>query len=116
MGILLRKFFETDINPFSLQRLDTQKTKHQDDRYCERQSEIKILSIKSSIYFNSEIHQTLRQRASNNRTSLSAQVNEAVGNMLREDLDDLAAFEQRAPEPEISRKALLAHLKRHRKL
>lgn len=73
-------------------------------------------SIKSDIYFDPEIHQALRQRAANNRTSLSAQVNEAVGNLLRDDLDDLAAFEQRSSEPEISRKALLAHLKRHHKL
>jgi hypothetical protein len=77
---------------------------------------MKNLSIKSSIYFNPEIHQALRLRASDNRTSLSALVNEAVGNMLRDDLEDLAAFEQRASEPEISRKALLANLKRHGKL
>lgn len=47
---------------------------------------MKNLSIKSIIYFNPGIHQTLRQRATNNRTSLSAQVNEAVGNMLRANL------------------------------
>jgi len=74
------------------------------------------LSIKSNIYFSPEIHQALRQRASNNRTSLSAQVNEAVGNLLRDDVDDLAAFEQRASEPEINLKSLRANLKRHRKL
>lgn len=73
-------------------------------------------SIKSNICFNPEIHQALRQRASNNRTSLSAQVNEAVGIMLRDDLDDLAAFEQRASEAEINLKSLRANLKRHRKL
>jgi len=77
---------------------------------------MKNLSIKSSIYFNPVVHQALRLRASDNRTSLSALVNEAVVNMLRDDLEDLAAFEQRATETEISRMALPAHLKRHGKL
>lgn len=72
--------------------------------------------IKSSIYLNPAIHLALRQRASNHGTSLSAQVNEAAGNMLRDDLEDLAAFEQRASEAEISLGALPAHLKRHDKL
>jgi hypothetical protein len=35
---------------------------------------------------------------------------------LREDADDLAAFEDRAAEPEISYEALLKDLKKHGKL
>jgi hypothetical protein len=47
---------------------------------------------------------------------MSALVNEAVKQMIHEDQEDLAAFEQRTSESEISRKTLLANLKRHGKL
>lgn len=74
------------------------------------------LSIKSNIYFDPEIHQALRLRATSSQTSMSALVNEAVRQMMLEDQEDLAAFTQRATEVEISQKALIANLKRHRKL
>lgn len=77
---------------------------------------MKKLSIKSIIYFSLETHQALRLRATNSQTSMSALVNEAVRQMMHEDQEDLAAFTQRATEPEISRKALLANLKQHGKL
>lgn len=74
------------------------------------------LPIKSNIYLDPEIHLALRQHAANRQTSMSALVNEAVRQMIHEDLQDLAAFAERASESEISRKALLANLKRHGKL
>ncbi|MGV3628096.1 MAG: CopG family transcriptional regulator [Betaproteobacteria bacterium] len=77
---------------------------------------MKKLSIKSNIYFNPEIHQALRFRAACSQVSMSALVNEAVGQMMQEDQEYLAAFTQRAAESEISRKALLANLRRHGKL
>lgn len=77
---------------------------------------MKTLSIKSSVYFNPDTHQALRLHATHNQTSMSALVNEAVSQMLRDDQDDLSAFDQRTAEPEISRRALLANLKRHNKL
>lgn len=77
---------------------------------------MKKLSIKSNIYLNPEIHQALRLRAACSQISMSALVNEAVGLMMQEDQEDLAAFTQRAAESEMSWKALLANLKRHGKL
>jgi len=74
------------------------------------------LSIKSEIYFDPKVHEALRLRATNSQTSMSALVNEAVKQMIHEDQEDLAAFEQRTSESEISRKTLLANLKRHGKL
>lgn len=74
------------------------------------------LSIKSNIYFDPKVHEALRLRAANSQTSMSALVNEAVRQMIHEDKEDLTAFEQRASESEISRKALFANLKRHGKL
>lgn len=47
---------------------------------------------------------------------MSALVNEAVGLMMQEDQEYLAAFTQRAAESEMSWKVLLANLKRHGKL
>ncbi len=77
---------------------------------------MKKLSIKSNIYFNPEIHQALRLRAACSQMSMSALVSEAVRQMMHEDQEDLAAFTRRAAESEISRKSLLANLKRHGKL
>jgi hypothetical protein len=77
---------------------------------------MKNLSIKSIIYLDPKMHQALRLRAASTRVSMSALVNEAVGLMMQEDQEDLAAFTQRAKEAEISRDALLADLKRHGKL
>lgn len=77
---------------------------------------MKNLTIKSNIYFDPEIHQALQLRAANNQTSISALVNEAVSQVMHDDLEDLAAFTERAAESEISRRDLLADLKQHGKL
>lgn len=77
---------------------------------------MKNFTIKSNIYFDPIMHQALQLRASSTRVSMSALVNEAVGLMMQEDQEDLAAFTQRAKDAEISRDALLADLKRHGKL
>ena len=74
------------------------------------------LSIKSNIYFDPEIHQALRLRAASGQTSMSALVNEALKQLMHEDLEDLAVFAERAAESEISQKALRVNLKRHGKL
>ncbi len=74
------------------------------------------LSKRSTIYFDPAIHQALRMRAASAQVSLSELVDEAVRLMMREDQEDLAAFAQRAAEPEITYEALLADLKQHGKL
>ena len=74
------------------------------------------LSKRSTIYFNPAIHQALRMRAASAQVSLSELVDEAVRLMMREDQEDLAAFELRAAEPEMTYEALLADLKQHGKL
>jgi hypothetical protein len=76
-----------------------------------------VISINKITYlFGTKTHQALWQYAASRQTSMSAPVNEAVLQMMHEDPEHLAAFEQRASEPEISRKALLAQLKQHRKI
>jgi hypothetical protein len=74
------------------------------------------LSKRSTIYFDPAIHQALRLRAASAQTSVSELVDEAVRQMMRDDQEDLAAFAERAAEPEMSYEALLADLKQHGKL
>lgn len=74
------------------------------------------LSKRSTIYFDPTMHQALRLRAASAQTSVSELVDEAVRLMMREDQEDLAAFTERAAEPEMSYEALLADLKQHGKL
>jgi hypothetical protein len=74
------------------------------------------LSKRSTVYFDPDIHHALRVRAVNTQQSVSEFVNEAVRRALREDQDDLSAFDERVAEPVISYEALLNDLKSHGKL
>ena len=74
------------------------------------------MSKRSTIYFEPEIHHALRIKAANTHQSVSEVVNEAVRLALREDEEDLSAFEERAAEPTLSYEALLKYLKSHGKL
>ena len=74
------------------------------------------LSKRSTVYFEPEIHQALRMKAASTHISVSEVVNEAVRIALREDQEDLSAFEQRAREPILSYEELLKDLESHGKL
>ena len=71
---------------------------------------------RSTVYFKPEIHKALRVKAASTNRSISDLVNEAMRQALREDLEDLAAFEERIAEPTISYEALLKNLKAHDKI
>lgn len=71
---------------------------------------------RSTIYFEPEIHNALRVKAASTNRSVSELVNEAVKNALREDQEDLAAFDERVNEPTISYESLLERLKANGKL
>ncbi|MFV2057028.1 MAG: CopG family transcriptional regulator [Thiohalomonadales bacterium] len=73
-------------------------------------------SKRSTIYFEADIHQALRIKAATTHQSVSEVVNEAVRVALREDQEDLNAFNQRVEEPTISYEALLEDLKSHGKI
>ena len=70
-------------------------------------------SKRSTVYFEPDIHHALRVRAVNTQQSVSEFVNEAVRRALREDQEDLSAFDERVAEPVISDEALLNDLKSH---
>jgi len=74
------------------------------------------LSKRSTVYFEPAIHQALRIKAASTHRSLSELVNDAAREALREDQEDLSAFEERVAEPTMSYEALLDDLKAHGKL
>ena len=74
------------------------------------------MTKRSTIYFEPEVHHALRVKAANTHQSVSEVVNEAGWSALREDADDLNAFEDRADEPTLSYEALLNDLKSRGKL
>ena len=73
-------------------------------------------NTRATIYFEPALHRALRLKAAHAQRSVSELVNDAVRQALREDEEDLSAFEQRIAEPEISYEALLKELKAHGKL
>jgi plasmid stability protein len=73
-------------------------------------------SIRSTVYFDPDLHRALRLKAAHTRRSVSDLVNEAVRRGLREDQEDLAAFEERVNEPLLSYEDVLRDLKKHGKL
>jgi plasmid stability protein len=74
------------------------------------------LSKRSTIYFDPDLHRALRIKAAVTHRSVSEIVNDALRHALREDQEDLAAFEERVAEPTISYEELLDDLKAHDKL
>ncbi|MEA3239308.1 MAG: CopG family transcriptional regulator [Candidatus Bipolaricaulota bacterium] len=74
------------------------------------------MNKRSTIYFESELHKALRIKAASTERSISDLVNDAIRQALREDQEDLAAFEERAAEPTITYEALLEDLKAHGKI
>lgn len=74
------------------------------------------LSKRSTIYFEPELHRALRLKAAHTNRSVSEIVNDAVRVALREDREDLDAFDNRAKEPVITYEQLLKDLKSHGKI
>ena len=66
---------------------------------------------RSTIYFDEKLHKALRMKAAETHRTVSDLVNEAVRHLLREDQQDLAAFEARESEPTIGYEAMLKELK-----
>ena len=66
---------------------------------------------RSTIYFDSELHQALRLKAAETDRSVSDLVNDAVKLVLAEDAEDLAGFEERSAEPNLSFEAVVKALK-----
>ena len=70
------------------------------------------ISKRATIYFDPALHRALRIKAAETDRSLSDLVNEAVKLSLAEDAEDLAVFEERATEPNLSFEDVVRDLKR----
>ncbi len=71
---------------------------------------------RATVYFEPAIHRALKLKAAASDRSVSDMVNEAVRLTLAEDAEDLAAFDERVPEPEIDFDSFVKSLKRRGKL
>ena len=71
---------------------------------------------RATIYFDPDVHRALRLKAAEIERSISELVNEAVLYSLAEDAADLAAFEERATEPDLLFADVLEDLKRRGKI
>lgn len=66
---------------------------------------------RTTIYFEPELHRAARLKSVHTNRTISDIVNDSLRVALREDQEDLDAFETRASEPVISYEVLLAKLK-----
>jgi len=71
---------------------------------------------RATIYLEPELHRALRLKAAETDNSLSELVNNAVRQSLLEDASDLAAFDERAHQPNLDFGQFLKDLKRRGKL
>ena len=69
------------------------------------------LQKRTTIYFDPNIHRALRIKSAELDRSVSELVNEAVRLSFAEDAEDLAAFEERAHEPNLLFEEVVKDLK-----
>ena len=70
-----------------------------------------LLTKRTTIYLEAELHQALRMKSVESQRSVSALINDFVRERLSEDAEDLQAFRDRANEPVISYERLLEELR-----
>lgn len=74
------------------------------------------LTKRSTVYMEPDLHRALRLKSVETSRSMSALVNEAVREMLAEDAEDLAAFDERKREPVVSFEDMVKGLKERGRL
>ena len=77
---------------------------------------MKTRQKRATVYFDPDIHRALRVKAAETDRSISELVNEAVKFRLAEDAEDLAAFVDRAHEPNLPFEDVLKDLKKRGKI
>ena len=71
---------------------------------------------RATVYFDPQLHRALRIKAADTDRSISELVNEAIRQSLAEDMEDLAAFEERVDEPNLAFEDVLKELKQGGKI
>jgi predicted transcriptional regulator len=69
-------------------------------------------SKRTTIYLDPDLHRALRLKAVTVSRSVSGIISDAVKEMLSEDAEDIAAFEDRVKEPLMSYDEMVKRLKR----
>ena len=77
---------------------------------------MKTATKRATVYFDPQIHRCLRLKAAETDRSISDLVNDAVKLSLAEDAEDLAAFKERAREPNLAFEDVLNDLRKRGKL
>ena len=77
---------------------------------------MKNLQKRATVYFDSKLHRALRIKAAETDQPISRIINDAVRLSLAEDAEDLAAFEERAREPNLPFEPVLKDLRKRGKL
>jgi plasmid stability protein len=67
--------------------------------------------VRATIYLDKNLHKALRLKAADAHRSISDLVTDAIRDSLREDEEDIAAFDKRVSEKPITYKELLKRLK-----
>lgn len=78
--------------------------------------DMKTAIKRATVYFDPQIHRALRLKAAETERSMSDLINNAVKVSLAEDAEDLAAFEERAHEPNLAFEDFLKDLRKRGKL
>lgn len=71
---------------------------------------------RATVYLDPEIHRALRVKAAETDRTMSDLVNEAIQLALAEDAEDLAAFDQRAMEPNLPFENVVKELRKRGKI
>ncbi len=71
---------------------------------------------RATVYFDPEIYRALKLKCVVSDRSVSEMVNDAVRMSLAEDAEDLAAFEERADEPDLDFDEVVKSLKQRGKI
>jgi len=78
--------------------------------------EMKTSQKRATVYFDASLHRALRVKAAVTDRTLSEIVNAAVRQSMSEDAEDIAAFKDRANEPNLPFEAVLKDLRQRGKL
>ena len=71
---------------------------------------------RTTIYLDPVLHQKLKIKAADTSRSVSALVNQAIRSAFLEDVEDLAAFNERKDEPLVRYEDMVSRLKSHGRL
>jgi hypothetical protein len=77
---------------------------------------MKNANKRATVYFDPDLHRAVRLKAAETEQSFSELINEAVRLSLAEDALDLAAFEERAAEPDLPFEDVVKDLRRRGKI